>query len=380
MPNPPAQSPGQTPDRDAVLAALERVIDPKTGQGLNTAGLVRGLVLGAGRAGFMLEVPRGDAEAYAPVRKAAEDALKVVPGVEQAQVVLTAESAPARTASRGAKLSNEAVEQGRPKAPVPQGRPEHVRKVIAVASGKGGVGKSTVAVNLACALAGLGLRIGLLDADVYGPSAPTMLGLSGAPEYGPDKKMVPKDAWGLKAMSIGLLVDPDQAMVWRGPMASQALGQMLGETRWGTEEAPLDILVVDLPPGTGDVQLTLVQRTVLDGAVIVSTPQEVALADARRGVRMFEKVGTPVLGLVENMAFFPDPSTGDPIPIFGRGGARAEAERLGVAFLCELPLDMDLRKGADAGRPLVATDRENPTSQVFAGVARTVRQALDLTS
>ena len=364
-----------TPDRDAVLEALDRVSDPKSGQGLNRAGLVKGLALGPGRAGFMLEVARADAELYAPVRKAAEQALLAVDGVDQAQVVLTAESAPAKPA-RGARLSDEALSQNRPRAPVPEGRPAHVKAVVAVASGKGGVGKSTVAVNLVCALAHLGLRAGLLDADVYGPSAPTMLGVSDRPDYGADKKMVPKDAWGVKAMSIGLIVDADQAMIWRGPMASQALSQMLNETRWGSEDAPLDVLVVDLPPGTGDVQLTLVQRTKLDGAVIVSTPQEVALADARRAAVMFEKVHTPVFGLIENMAFFRD-SSGAEIPIFGRGGARAEAARLKLPFLGEIPIDMALREGADAGRPLVATDPGSATAQAFLDIAAQVRERLE---
>jgi ATP-binding protein involved in chromosome partitioning len=366
----------ETPDRDAVLAALDQVSDPKSGQGLSRAGLVKGLALGPGRVGFMLEVARADAELYAPVRQAAEKALLEVDGVDQAQVVLTAESAPARP-TRGARLSNEAMAQNRPRAPVPEGRPAHVKAVIAVASGKGGVGKSTVAVNLACALASLGVRAGLLDADVYGPSAPTMLGLSDRPDYGPDKKLVPKDAWGIKAMSIGLIVDADSAMIWRGPMASQALGQMLNETRWGTEDAPLDVLVVDLPPGTGDVQLTLVQRTKLDGAVIVSTPQEVALADARRAAIMFEKVKTPVLGLIENMAWFRD-SSGAEIPIFGRGGAREEAGRLKVQFLGEIPIDMALREGADMGKPLVATKPESPTSQAFLDIAAQIRERLEL--
>ena len=365
----------QTPDRNAVLPALDTVVDPKSGQGLAAAGLARGLAIGPGRAGFMLEVPREDAALYAPVRELAERALAGVPGVERAQVVLTAESAPAQPRARGARLSEQALDQGRPKAPVPVGRPEHVRAVLAVASGKGGVGKSTVSVNLACALAARGLRVGLLDADVYGPSAPVMLGLKGAPEYR-DGKMVPHEAWGLKANSVGLLVDADQAMIWRGPMASQALTQLLSETRWGTEERPLDVLVVDLPPGTGDVQLTLVQKTRLDGAVIVSTPQEVALADARRAVAMFGKIGTPVLGLVENMAFFPDPSTGAPIEIFGRGGARAEAERLGAPFLGEIPIDPALRQGADQGRPLVATAPESATARAFAEIAERVAAAL----
>jgi ATP-binding protein involved in chromosome partitioning len=367
----------QTPDRDAVLKALDRVADPKTGLGLNRAGLVQGLALSPGRAGFMLEVPQADAELYGPVRRAAEAALVGVPGVSEARVVLTTEAAPAAAAApkpRGARLSNEAISQSRP-APVPTGRPEHVRAVLAVASGKGGVGKSTVAVNLACALAQLGLSVGLLDADVYGPSAPTMLGLSGTPEFD-EGKMTPKAAWGLKAMSIGLLIGADQAMVWRGPMASQALSQMLGETRWGTAEAPLDVLVVDLPPGTGDVQLTLVQKTLIDGAVIVSTPQEVALADARRAAAMFGKTRTPVWGLIENMAYFADPTTGAEIPIFGRGGARAEAGRLGVECLGEIPIDMALRQGADEGRPLVATAAEAPASQAFLAVARQVRDRL----
>lgn len=369
-----------TPDRDAVLAALDTVTDPKSGLGLNRAGLVRGLALGPGRAGFMLEVSRADAELYGPVRRAAEAVLIAVEGVDQAQVVLTADSGPpahphGQRPARGARLSNEAMSQARP-APVPAGRPEHVKAVIAVASGKGGVGKSTVAVNLACALAAEGLSVGLLDADVYGPSAPTMLGISGAPEYGQDKKMVPKSAWGLKAMSIGLLMGADQAMVWRGPMASQALTQMLGESRWGTEGQPLDVLVVDLPPGTGDIQLTLVQKTKLDGAVIVSTPQEVALADARRAVAMFGKTGTPVLGLIENMAYFPDPSTGEPIPIFGRGGARAEAERLGVECLGEIPIDMALREGADTGQPLIATQPEGKTAQAFKSIALALKARL----
>ncbi|HWE44628.1 MAG TPA: Mrp/NBP35 family ATP-binding protein [Caulobacteraceae bacterium] len=368
-----------TPDRDAVLEALDKVSDPKSGQGLNRAGLVRGLALGPGRAGFMLEVSRADAELYAPVRQAAERALLAVAGVETAHVVLTAESAPATRPARGARLSDEAMAQNRPRAPVPEGRPAHVKAVVAIASGKGGVGKSTVAVNLACALAHLGLRAGLLDADVYGPSAPTMLGVSDRPDYGADKKMVPKDAWGVKAMSIGLIVDQDQAMIWRGPMASQALSQMLNETRWGTEDAPLDILVVDLPPGTGDVQLTLVQKTKLDGAVIVSTPQEVALADARRAAVMFEKVSTPVIGLIENMAFFRD-SSGAEIPIFGRGGARAEAARLKLPFLGEIPIDMALREGADEGRPLVATTPESPTSQAILEIAMQVRERLELTT
>lgn len=366
------------PDRETILAALNTVIDPKSGRGLRAAGMVRGLAIGPGRAGFMLEVSPADAALYAPVREAAEAALRALPGIDEARVVLTAESGPGKgpapshgKAGRAASLSPQATAPARP-APVPAGRPDHVKRVIAVASGKGGVGKSTVAVNLACAFARLGLRAGLLDADVYGPSAPLMLGLEGAPEYGEDEKIAPKEAFGLKAMSIGLLVNADRAMVWRGPMASRALTQMLTGTRWGSESEPLDILVVDLPPGTGDLHLELVQKTVLDGVVIVSTPQEMALIDARRAVAMFGKFQTPVpvLGIIENMAYFSAPGTDEPIPIFGRGGAKSEAEKLGVPFLGEIPIDMALREASDAGRPLVADQPETATALAFLEIAR----------
>ena len=350
---------GDGNDKDFALQALDRIIDPKSGQGLAQAGLVKGLVVAQGKAGFMLEVAPEDANLYGPVREAAEAALKGLPGIDTARVALTAEATAPR--ARGARLSPAAIEQGRAKAPVPTDRPEHVRTVLAVASGKGGVGKSTVAVNLACAFAAQGLRAGLLDADVYGPSAPLMMGLSDAPRH-EDGRLVPLEAWGVKVMSVGFLVGADQALVWRGPMASQALTQMLTQSRWGTEAEPLDVLVVDLPPGTGDVQLTLVQKTPIDGAVIVSTPQEAALADARRARAMFGKTGTPVWGLIENMS-------GE---VFGRGGAKAEAERLGAPFLGELPLDPALRLGGDAGRPVAAVERAAPSSQAFTSIARTL--------
>ena len=262
-------------------------------------------------------------------------------------------------------MSPAAVDQGRPRAPVPTDRPAHVRRVLAVASGKGGVGKSTVAVNLACALAARGLRVGVLDAEVYGPSMPTMLGLSGQPAY-EDGAIVPHEAFGLKAMSVGLLTKASDAMIWRGPMASQAITQMLTQTRWGTEDAPLDVLVVDLPPGTGDVQLTIIQKTPLDGVVIVSTPQEVALADARRAHTLFQKVGVDTLGLIENMSG----------AVFGEGGARAEAERLGVDFLGTLPLDAVIRQGGDAGVPSVAADPDGDIARRFAALAETVAEKL----
>ncbi|CAN5209164.1 Mrp/NBP35 family ATP-binding protein [soil metagenome] len=358
--------------RDSVTAVLDTILDPKSGQGLVASGLAKGLTVAEDRAGFVIEVAASDTALYAPVRDRAEAALKAIPGMTRVSVILTAESMPVASpgserARRTAGLSAAAVEQTRAKAPVATDRPAHVRRVVAVASGKGGVGKSTVAVNLAAALSARGLRVGILDADVYGPSLPTMLGLSGKPAY-EDGAIVPHQAFGLKAMSVGLLTNADDAMIWRGPMASQALTQMLTQTRWGTQEDPLDVLVVDMPPGTGDVQLTLIQKTPLDGAVIVSTPQEVALADARRAHTLFQRVNVPTLGLIENMS-------GE---VFGRGGARAEAERLGVAYLGDLPLTTGLRQSGDAGRPLVSSEPDGDIAARFAEIARMVATGLGL--
>jgi ATP-binding protein involved in chromosome partitioning len=372
------------PDRQAALQALDRIRDPKSGRGLNAAGLVKGLVIRAGRAGFALVVPPEDLELYGPVREAAEAALAGFPGVQRAQVMLVADDEPAPAPGtvrvrRGARLSPELAADAAPRRPPPTARPlEHVRHVVAVASGKGGVGKSTVAVNLAVALAQRGLKVGLLDADVYGPSVPRMTGVSAEPEIGPDKKLTPLEAWGLKLMSIGLIVDEGAPMIWRGPMASSAFNQMSREVTWATADEPLDVLIVDMPPGTGDIQLSLVQKIALSGAVVVSTPQEVALIDARRAISMFRKTEVPVLGLVENMAFFPDPSTGEPIEIFGRGGAKAEAEASGAPFLGEIPIDIALRQASDAGAPLAATAPESPVGRAFAGIAEKVAAALTI--
>ena len=356
------------PGREAALAALDRVADPKTGQGLNASGVVRKLELGFGRAAARIEVPAPDFPLYGEVAKAAEQALMSVPGVRRAHVVLAPQTVRVR---KGATLSPEA--QAQTDAPRSAAAPlDHVRHTIAVASGKGGVGKSTVAVNLACALAAQGLRVGVVDLDVYGPSIPRMLGVDADPAVGPDKKLIPVDAWGLKTMSIGFMVDEGAPMIWRGPMASSAVKQMLQDTAWGSEAEPLYVLVMDLPPGTGDVQLTIVQKVRLSGAVIVSTPQEIALIDARRAASMFAKTGVPVLGVVENMAYFPDPAGGPDIEIFGRGGARAEAARLSVPFLGEIPLDPTLRQGGDTGRPLCAVAPETATADAFRSAARTL--------
>ncbi len=365
----PMNAPVQ-PDRDHVLAALDKVIDPKTGRGLVAAGLVQGLMIGPGRAGFILEVAAEDAVHYARIRDAAEAALKAVPGVLKAQVVLTAAAkAGVSRVRKGAKVPDD------PRTD-PTGKPapaafEHVNRVIAVVSGKGGVGKSTVAVNLACALSALGLKVGLLDCDVYGPSVPKMMGIDQEPVF-EDGKLTPLEAWGLKLMSIGFIVDEARAMIWRGPMATSAVRQMIKDVRWGAPDDVLDLVVVDMPPGTGDIQLTLFHDFKIDGAVIVSTPQEIALIDARRAAAMLEKLGTPVLGVIENMAYFPDPATGAPIPIFGQGGARKEAERLGVPLLAEIPIAVALRIGADEGRPLVMSQPDGAVAQAFAAAARTL--------
>lgn len=355
--------------RDAALKALDQVIDPQSGRGLASAGLVQGLVIREGRAGFMLEVPASAAAAYGPVREEAERVLAGLPGIEKAQVVLTTAAAdPTVTRVRkGARVSPDP--QAEPRPPQDAQRPAYVKRVLAVASGKGGVGKSTVSVNLACAFAELGLRVGLLDADVYGPSAPTMLGVDAEPVFA-DGKLQPLTAHGLKVMSIGFIVDQGQAMIWRGPMASSAVRQMANDVAWGSEAEPLDILVVDLPPGTGDIHLTLVQKLAVDGVVLVSTPQEIALIDVRRAAAMFDKTGTPVLGLIENMAYFPDPSTGEPIPIFGQGGGTAEARRLGVPVLAEIPIDIALRKAGDEGRPLTAQKQDGAAAEAFRAAAR----------
>ena len=299
-----------------------------------------------------LSVPRDQARAMEPMRAAAEAALAMVEGVLSATVVLTAHSEPAPPPAR--------------KAPAGQGAmllPE-VSKIVAIASGKGGVGKSTTAVNLAVALVAQGLRVGLLDADIYGPSLPQMLGTQEKPRV-TGSRIHPIQRWGLKAMSIGFLVEQETPMVWRGPMVMGALEQMMGQVEWGA----LDILVVDMPPGTGDAQLTMSQRVPLAGAVIVSTPQDVALIDARRGVRMFEKVGVPVLGLIENMSFYCCPNCGHRADIFGHGGAEAEAARLGCEFLGALPLKLAIRELADAGTPIVAARPESEEARTYRAIA-----------
>jgi ATP-binding protein involved in chromosome partitioning len=363
------------PTADALRECLRAVTDPRSGRDIVAAGLVDSLEARDGLVHLALRADRDAAAAMEPVRAAAQAVLSRQPGVVNATAVLTAHRtagapAPAPHSSPAPHSHGPAPAaggKGAAKAPLLPG----VKHIIAVASGKGGVGKSTTAVNLAVALAQQGHSVGLLDADIYGPSLPRMLGLSAKPELR-DGSMVPLRAWGLLAMSIGFLVDPDTAMIWRGPMVMGALEQMMGQVHWGE----LDVLVVDMPPGTGDAQLTMAQRVSLSGAVIVSTPQDIALIDARRGVRMFEKTLVPVLGLVENMSTFCCPNCGHTTELFGHGGARLEAEVLGIPFLGEVPLLLDIRVTADAGTPITAAAPDSPAAKAFAAIAARVWDGL----
>lgn len=360
-----------SPTPEALTAALDAITDPSSGKGLASAGRVSALTVRAdGAIQVVIEAPPGSESAYAAVRDRAETALRRLAGPAPVFVVLTAAAAGTVRMTKGAAP---------PPPPQPQPTPPRraegvpgVGAILAVSSAKGGVGKSTVAVNLACALAQRGLKVGLLDADVYGPSLPTLLGLERAEPERRGDKLVPIDAHGLKTMSIGFIVDVDAPMIWRGPMATSALRQMLDDVAW----APLDILILDLPPGTGDIHLTLAQRIPLSGAVVVSTPQAMALADVRRGLAMFERTHVPILGVIENMAWFTQPD-GARVAIFGEGGARRVAEEAGAPFLGEIPIDVALRESADAGAPLVATAPHSETAQRFVAMAQAMVDGLE---
>jgi len=344
--------------REDILAALGRIVDPDSGRSVVEAGLVQGLVLRDGHVGFALEVPAARGRAAEPLRKAAEDAVSALPGVLSVTAVLTAHSEPAP--ARHAPAQPTAGIAG-------------VAAVIAVASGKGGVGKSTVAVNLALGLSKLGLKVGLLDADIYGPSVPRLLAITEKPESD-GHKLKPIEKFGIKAMSMGFLVKEDEPMIWRGPMVQSALTQMMNDVAW----APLDVLVIDMPPGTGDAQLTIAQRLPLKGAVIVSTPQDIALIDARKGLAMFRKTQVPILGIVENMSAFVCPQCGHESHIFGHGGARATALELGAPFLGEIPLVPSIRETSDAGTPIVAHMPDSREAQSFLAIAAQVAQKIAL--
>jgi ATP-binding protein involved in chromosome partitioning len=366
--------------KEDVLKALAAVNGPD-GAPLPQSGKLSDVVASDGKVFFSITVDASVVPQWEPVRKAAEAAVKAVPGVTSAMVALTGERAPgaARGAPPPAQPQGNAKGHGHSHAPrgdrAVQG-PPGVAAIVAVASGKGGVGKSTTAINLALGLRDLGLKVGVLDADIYGPSVPKLLGIKGRPETLGGNRLKPMSGFGLTVMSIGFLVAEDTPMIWRGPMVMSALTQMLREVDWGT----LDVMVVDMPPGTGDAQLTMAQQVPLAGAVIVSTPQDLALIDARRGVEMFKRVNVPVLGVIENMSFFVCPKCGERHDIFGHGGAHAEAERLGVPFLGEVPLHMSIRETSDAGKPVVASEPDGPHAKIYREIAGRVRDQLKLKS
>ena len=337
----------ETLTKDDVLKVLRGVKAPN-GQDIVTLGLLSEIVINKGKVYFALTVPQREAKTYEPVRKAAETAVMALPGAAGAMVTLTAD---AKSEPGGRGASGRGIDR--------------IKHIIAVASGKGGVGKSTTAVNLALGLRDNGLRVGILDSDIYGPSMPRLLSIKSKPELIGDNLLAPIEKYGLKVMSIGFLVEEETPMIWRGPMVISALTQMLKDVAWGE----LDILVVDMPPGTGDAQLTMAQQVPLSGAVIVSTPQDLALIDARKGLNMFKRVNVPVLGIIENMSYFLCPKCGHRSDIFSHGGARHEAERLGVPFLGALPLHMSIRETSDSGHPIVAADPSSQNAKIYKTIA-----------
>ena len=359
--------------REQVLQALATVKDTR-GATLPASGRLSDIVVDqSGRVTFSIAIDPPESATMERVRQAAEAAVKALPEVTGVFIALTADRPAGQSQGQGPATAPHPA-PGRPATP-PTARSQAipgVKKVIAVASGKGGVGKSTTACNLALGLQTLGLKVGILDADIYGPSMPKLLGIRGKPQVLTGRILQPMDGYGLKVMSIGFMVEEEAPMIWRGPMVMSAITQMLREVAWGE----LDVLVVDMPPGTGDAQLTMAQATPLAGAVIVSTPQDLALIDARRGVAMFKRVEVPILGIVENMATFICPHCGERSDIFGHGGARREAERLDVPFLGEVPLTMAIRETSDAGRPVVAVDPDSAQARAYVDIARGVQMQL----
>ena len=342
--------------REQVLEELKSVNDPISGSDIVSSGMVRALNVEGGTVRFVIEIDASRAEAMEPVRAQAEAKVKALAGVETVSAMLTAHSTKAPPDLKPSRKAEPAGPQ-----PIPG-----IDRIVAIASGKGGVGKSTVSANLACALAAEGRRVGLLDADVYGPSQPRMLGVSGRPASPDGKTILPMRNHGVTMMSIGLMTNEDQAVVWRGPMLMGALEQMMRQVQWGA----LDVLLVDLPPGTGDVQMTLTQKFAVDGAVVVSTPQDVALLDARKGIDMFNQMKTPIFGLIENMSTHICSQCGHEEHVFGHGGVKAEAEKLNVPLLAEVPLHLDIRMAADGGAPIVVSKPESPQAQAFRAIAR----------
>jgi ATP-binding protein involved in chromosome partitioning len=348
-----------------ILDALGHIADPEKGADIVSLGMVSGLVIRDGNVAFAIEVESERGPRLEPLRKTAEKAVEALPGVLSVTAVLTAQAPPRGRAAPSHAPAATGAAGGPAGVRTARGAVPGVGAIVAVASGKGGVGKSTVAANLALGLRANGLRVGVLDADIYGPSMPRMLGISGRPRSRDGKTLIPMENYGLKCMSMGFLVPEDTPMIWRGPMVMSALQQMLREVEWGE----LDIMIADMPPGTGDAQLTMAQQVPLAGAVIVSTPQDIALLDARKGLNMFRKVDVPVLGIVENMSYFLCPHCGGRSEIFSHGGARQEAERLGTEFLGEVPLDLEIRQTSDGGTPITIADPDNPHALVFRQMA-----------
>jgi ATP-binding protein involved in chromosome partitioning len=376
-----------TISKPQVLDELRRVKGPDLAGNIVDLGLVSEILVKDDRVYFSITVPAARAGELEPLRKAAETVVAKLPGVTGVTAVLTAEAARGAGAStpaapsaaspvesapvkqaRSAAATGNGAHATQPQGAKPLAGVPGVKSLIAVASGKGGVGKSTTAVNLALGLQALGQKVGILDADIYGPSQPRLLGLKGQPQVVAGKTLRPMEGYGIKAMSMGFLVDEETPVIWRGPMVVGALNQMLRDVAWG-EDGELDVLIIDMPPGTGDVQLTMAQQVPLSGAVIVSTPQDLALIDARKGLAMFRKVGVPVLGIVENMSYFACPQCGEHSHIFGHGGAEAEAKRLGVPFLGAVPLDMEIRARSDDGKPITATEPKSPLAQIYRELA-----------
>jgi len=370
--------------KEAVVESLKTVRGPDFEGDIVSLGMVSDIFIADAKVFFSITVPAARAQELEPLRAAAERVVKAIPDVAGAVVALTAEKRgggmeapipPRPAAPRPA--APQPAPRAAPPAPASHSQGKRgvpgIEAIIAVASGKGGVGKSTTAVNIALGLAANGLRVGVLDADIYGPSMPRLLNIHGRPQTIDGKILKPMENFGLKVMSMGFLVDEETPMIWRGPMVMSALTQMLREVEWG----PLDVLVVDMPPGTGDAQLTMAQQVPLAGAVIVSTPQDLALIDARKGLNMFKKVDVPLLGIVENMSYFIAPDTGRRYDIFGHGGARKEAERLGVTFLGEVPLQMEIRETSDAGAPIVVSKPDGAEAKVYRAIATKVWERLE---
>ncbi len=345
--------------KEQVIEALKGIRGPDGRTDIISLGIVSEIVIHGGKVYFSLSAPPDQAKSFEPLRQAAEQAVKRLPGVQSAMVTLTAERASGRSAGNGAGPSVVRSSTGDIKGV------SAVKRIIAIASGKGGVGKSTTAVNLALGFQALGLKVGVLDADIYGPSVPRLLRIKGKPEMIGDNTIKPMESYGLKVMSMGFLVDEETPMIWRGPMVMSAITQMLRDVAWGE----LDLMVVDMPPGTGDAQLTMAQTVPLAGAIIVSTPQDLALIDARKGLNMFKRVNVPVLGIVENMSYFVCPKCGERSDIFAHGGAQSEAARLGVPFLGEVPLDMEIREKSDAGLPLIISAPDSVHARIYKEIA-----------